>query len=178
MMIDVCDICGRETRVAKYRIEGAEVIACQNCGRHGTLIEDNAPKAKATTYNSSYPPSNYNKPSSSKPKENPQQNYVKKGEKVLLENYGQVIASARDKMGITRQELAKSLFIRETLLMRIETEKVRPSDDLIKKLEKALNIILFEESSEGASQQFGNQPAQARSMTLGDFATIKKSKKE
>ena len=174
-MIDECEICGRETQVHKYRIEGAEMIACASCGKHGTLIEDRSPHPKASSFKSS----SSTVPSKSftpKPKDNFQRNYSnKKADKVLVENYGRVITAARDKMGITRQELAKSLFIRETLLTKIEAGNIRPADEVIKKIEKALNIVLFEESSEVVTQ-YSNQQAPTRNMTLGDFATIRKKK--
>ena len=176
-MFDECDICGRETEVHKYRIEGAEVVACSSCGRHGTLIEDNrrAPSRK-TGFNSGYSSSPQSRGFTPKPKTQNQPRYSKnRAEKVLVEHYGRAITSARDKMGITRQELAKSLFIRETLLTKIESENIRPNDDVIKKIEKALNIILFEDSSEPITQVNPDQ-APARNMTLGDFATIRKKK--
>lgn len=176
MAYDECDICGRETQVFRYRIEGAEVVACASCGRHGTLIEDKSQSnSKNQTFRGSYPKLKMDQRPASKPKVQSQQNYSKKGEKVLIEHYGRVITSTRDKMGITRQELAKSLFIRETLLAKIESENIRPKDEVIKKIEKALNISLFEESTEVASQ-FTNQQTNSRSMTLGDFATIRKKK--
>ncbi len=175
-MYNECDICGRETEVNKYRIEGAEVVACASCGKHGTLIEDKGPRNKTSSFKPSYGSPGPSKGFVPKPKDNFKPKFSdKRAEKVLIENYGRVITSARDKMGITRQELAKSLFIRETLLTKIEAENIRPSDDVIKKIEKALNIVLFEESSEAVTQ-FSNQQPTARSMTLGDFATIRKKK--
>ena len=177
MAYDDCDICGRETQVFRYRIEGAEVIACSSCGKHGTLIEDKSQSSsKDQTFKGPYPKLKIDQKSSSKPKTQSQQNFSgPKGEKILIEHYGRVITSTREKMGITRQELAKSLFIRETLLTKIEAEIIRPADEVIKKIEKALNISLFEESNE-VSSQYTNQQTSSRSMTLGDFATIRKKK--
>ena len=174
-MFDECDICGQEKQVFKYRIEGAEVIACASCGKHGTLIEDKTANVKNTTYTGSYPKLKTDKAPSPKPKEQPKSFTGSKGEKVLIEHYGRAITAARDKLGITRLELAKSIFIRETLLTKIEAENIRPADEVIKKIEKALNIILFEDATETITQ-FQNNPATPRSMTLGDFATIRKKK--
>ena len=170
-MIEECDICGRETNVNRYLIEGAEVVACASCGRHGKLIEEpHRGSVKNSTYKGSYPPLNTSKGFTPKPKMSKQSRYSnQKGEKVLIEHYGRVITSA------TRQELAKSLFIRETLLTKIEAENIRASDEIIKKIEKALNIVLFEESTEAVTE-FSNQNPPAKSMTLGDFATIRKKK--
>lgn len=175
-MFDECDICGQEKQVHRYRIEGAEVIACDSCGKHGTLLEDkSASNARNTTYKGDYPRLKTDRTSSPKAKDSTKSFSNKKGEKVLIEHYGRAITAARDKMSITRQELAKSIFIKETLLAKIESENIRPADSIIAKIEKALNIILFEESTETVTQYQNNQPS-ARAMTLGDFATIRKKK--
>ena len=97
-----------------------------------------------------------------------------------MEEYGATISRSREKIGLSRKELAESLFIRETLLMRIETEKVRPNDEIIKKLEKTLEIDLMESSDQEmvTVSQFRAQTSSSRNrgLTLGDFAKIKKSK--
>ena len=182
MPYDDCDLCGRTTNVAKYKVEGAEVVACSNCGKHGTLIEEKSAKTfsrKSNTNNFEVSRKSSSPKQSSGPrpiqKKSFQQN---RQDRNLVENYGRTIANARDKMGLTRLDLAKTLFIRETLLTKIETEKVRPDDDLVKTLEKTLNISLFEESTmEEGTIEFKNQAsASSRNMTLGDFATIRKKK--
>ena len=97
----------------------------------------------------------------------------------MIEDYGQIITSARTSFGLTREELAKNLFIRETFLTKIETEKQRPDDKLAQKIEKTLNITLLVEKSDDVgtiSQYSTDKPKKETPMTLGDFARIKKKK--
>lgn len=171
-MTQECELCGQQRPTRLYRIESAEVMACVSCGRYGTLLLQNkdlkvknAPQItnthrprRKTTYNT------YRKPL---------------GDIILIEDYGTIISRSRENIGLSRKELAESLFIRETLLIRIETGKVRPSDSLIKKLEKTLEVKLMEASGQDqvsvSQYQTGNY-SRSRTMTLGDFAKIKKSK--
>lgn len=172
--MDECDICGREgVYVQKYRIEGAEVLACGSCGKHGTLIDEpRAPVSRKKDFN--YRP--MKKQSTPRPRGN-NPSYRKKRDKTLTEGYGAIITNARTSFGLTREELAKNLFIRETFLTKIESEKVRPSDDLAKKIEKTLNIELLVEATDDLNTTTGNvaKPKNV-TMTLGDFAKIKKKK--
>jgi putative transcription factor len=175
-------MCGREGHIQLYRIESAEVMACGSCGKYGTLIS----KPKSQKKGSFPYKTNFNRPQGNFSAGNRPQgrqstfNRTRKNE-ILIEDFGAVITRARKKIGLSRKELAESLFIRETLLMRIETEKVRPNDNLVRKLEKTLEIKLMEASREDlinlSQYKAQNKSTRSRTMTLGDFATIKKSKK-
>ena len=179
-MQDECDICGRQTYgIRKYRIEGAEVLACNSCGKHGTLVEDPNKTRQFSKKNTS----NQFKPMQKRqfPRSNQGSGSYQRGrkkDKTLTEDFGQLIQSARSSFGFTREELAKNLFIRETFLTKIESEKQRPSDDLAKKMEKTLNITLLVEKTDDLNvTQYGSRNSKRETpMTLGDFARIKKAK--
>jgi ribosome-binding protein aMBF1 (putative translation factor) len=66
---------------------------------------------------------------------------------------------------------------RESLLVRIEHQKLTPSDAVIEKLERALEIELFTESKEDSS---GVEYLSAKSdaTTLGLVAKIKRKQKK
>jgi ribosome-binding protein aMBF1 (putative translation factor) len=63
---------------------------------------------------------------------------------------------------------------KETLLARIETEKVLPTDRVIQKIERELDIELKTEISEENTAADDFIP---RSTTLGSIAKIKRKKK-
>jgi putative transcription factor len=178
-MEDECDICGRSSyNISKYRIEGAEVLACPSCGKHGTLVED-PNKTPQFNRKKEYGFNPIQKKTSQKSIQKPSQYHGKRNkEKTLIEDYGRIITSARTSFGLTREELAKNLFIRETFLTKIENEKQRPSDELAKKIEKTLNISLLVEKSDdiNVSQYSSDTVKKETPMTLGDFARIKKKK--
>ena len=178
--MDECDICGRTSNsIKKYNIEGAEVLACPSCGKHGTVIEDpNQRQQFSKKQGPGFRPTQKGGQSRDPQKRVGQYNTSRKKEKVLIEEFGKIITSARSSFGLTREELAKNLFIRETFLTKIEMEKQRPDDDLAKKIEKTLNITLLVEKSEdiNVTQYSGEKPTKDTPMTLGDFARIKKKK--
>lgn len=175
-----CDMCGREAHTRLHRIESAEVMACASCGRYGILIsQEKKIKQKNIPQNNF---SNKSRGSNTRHSSRRDQNYKIKSSmnKILIEDYGTTISRSREKLGISRKELAESMFIRETLLMRIETEKVRPNDEIIKKLEKTLEISLMESSDQEmvtvSDYRSQTSSSRSRALTLGDFAKIKKSK--
>lgn len=180
-MEDECDICGRlSTRINKYKIEGAEVLACQNCGKHGTIIESPRNSNQMSRKNNKAPFRPIQKSGSQPSRQSPQKyNNYRKKDQVLNEDYYKIIQQAREGVGLSREDFAKKLFIRETFLMKIETMKQRPSDELAKKIEKSLNISLFIDSSSDdlVSTQYKNeQPVKNAALSLGDFMRIKKKK--
>ena len=177
-----CDLCGTNTFLKRYIIEGAEVNACPSCGKFGKPLDNQSSKSG---YKSSF---RGVKPSSSP------SNSVRSGfrggsarpgsqrrmpsETFLKEDFGNIIQQTRERLGLTRKEVSESLFIRENLLARIESGKIRPNDDLIKKLEKTLEISLIDLSDSQDSTQFSQKTPsnQTKTLTLGDFAHIRKKK--
>ena len=179
-----CELCGNNVvSLKRYKIEGAEVLACNSCGKFGTLIEEStSPKTSAKTKfrgeETTTPPKP--KPILS-PQTIPSSTPVKKSrqEEELKEGYGEIIRRAREKLGLTRKELAESIFIRESMLARIETGKLIPDNEVIQKLEKALEINLTESTEDAANAaQYAqkNEQKSVKTLTLGDFAHIKKKK--
>lgn len=173
-----CDLCGNRTFLKKYVIEGAEVNACPSCGKFGRPIENDSrqiPQRKI--FRGSKPLSGSNsrfKQRSSRPPDS-----KIKSETFLKEDFGELIQTTRERLGLTRKEVSESLFIRENLLARIESGKYRPNDALIKKLEKILEISLIERGDESfnANQiEQKTQKKQMKTLTLGDFAHIRKKK--
>ncbi len=61
----------------------------------------------------------------------------------IVDNYGDIVRKAREKMGLTREQLAKILKEKESVIARIENYEMVPDDKLAKKLERVLKIKLF-----------------------------------
>ncbi|MCD6247697.1 MAG: TIGR00270 family protein [Candidatus Diapherotrites archaeon] len=119
-----CEVCGREAKLIRAEIEGAELLVCSKCASLGKPLYKPEGKSKLFA----------------------RKDYPKIEEPfTLIENYGEVIRKAREKKGLTREELAKKLFEKESVLQRIEANKLEPSDALVLKLEKVLGITLREQ---------------------------------
>ena len=72
-------------------------------------------------------------------------------------------------MNLTREEFAKKIKERESVIKRVESEDMRPDDELIKKIEKFLGIKLripYEEKHIEKKEVKGE-------LTLGDVVELK-----
>lgn len=85
-------------------------------------------------------------------------------QKELVEDYAERIRTAREKHGWTRQDLGGRVGEREVSLGHIESGALRPVDDVARKLERELGIILFEPVK---AVTINKNPA--RGLTLGDM---------
>ena len=63
-------------------------------------------------------------------------------EELIVEDFGDRIKKARENMGLSREDLAKLVGIKVSLLAKIENNELLPEDRIRKKLEKVLKIKL------------------------------------
>jgi putative transcription factor len=149
-MMQECELCGKRTDDAfLVSVEEVELRVCAKCakGKH-VIAEVSQDRVKRHGSTSSY----------MREKEN---------EKQIIENYGSVIRNARERMRIPVRVLAEMLNEKEGMLSRVEQQKTLPPEDLIKKLEKTLNIKLEESGPQEPSAQ--RVQAKAGAATLGEF---------
>jgi len=123
-----CEVCGSECeKLVEIRLEGARVLACQSCTGLGQAVRLRplATEKKSTFF--------YNP----KPK-------FEAGPEVVV-GLGGLVRNAREKRGLKREELAKKIFEKASVIHRIESGNYIPDDKTIKKLEVALGLKLTEE---------------------------------
>lgn len=65
-------------------------------------------------------------------------------ESELVEGYGLILRQAREKIGITQEELGKKVNEKPSTLRLVERGSLRPSDSLTRKLEHYLKIDLLD----------------------------------
>ena len=114
-----CDLCGSPSAAYTSKIEGALLHVCKICAGSGEII--------------------------SRPVQQPA---IKKLGRIpeelqteISQNLSQIVKQAREKKGLTRQELARKISVQENLIARIENGW-NPPLDLIRKLEKFLGVKL------------------------------------
>ncbi len=144
----ICEICGRPARVRKVLIEGAEMEVCASCAKLGKGIQRKTPDRTKIV---------------GLPK-------VRK-EIDIVENYGQLIKQARVKQGLTVEALARKLNEKAGYLEMVEKEKTLPSQNLARKLEKALGIQLLTEVVEEIG---GAKESKKPELTLADVVVIER----
>jgi uncharacterized protein (TIGR00270 family) len=151
-----CDICGRAPVRAQIQVEGAKMLACGPCMRTGKVLqrfdEGGASVAKAA-------------PTALESSEE------------IIEGYGKIIASAREKSGLPLAVIAERMRERESYLHAVEHERLMPTIEVARKLEKELRIRLVEKVAD-VSGPSAASPKSYTPPTLADMIETKKKKKE
>jgi len=89
-------------------------------------------------------------------------------ETVFVDKYGKKIIEARKNINLTREEFAKKINEKESVIKRVEKEEMMPDDKLTKKIERFLGIKLketYEKKSIKKSVKRGE-------LTLGDVVEV------
>jgi putative transcription factor len=148
--MEECEICGKKTSdVYIVNVEEVELRVCTKCAQGKKIVSKVLEKGA---------------------KQGLQKNYQRERKndfEQLIEDYGAAVKQARESMKLPIKVLAEMLNEKETFLLRIEEEKAKPSEELRKKLEKALAIRLTEVAgteTENTGSRGGGDKA-----TLGDF---------
>jgi len=167
-----CEVCGRKIRETPNRvvIEGAKLMVCGECAKHGKVTWEEPQKPKLVLA-----------PRQAVPIQGPIQ--IKKRvvqakvdtSQEIVEDYAEAIRQAREKLGLSHEDLGQKISEKESVLKKIETGKITPNDLLISKLEHTLKIkLLVPVPDEKVTQ---NAPKSAsRELTLGDLIQISSKK--
>ena len=150
-----CELCGAD-KVGTFRTKasGARVDACSRCiDRLG--LEKPIPKPSEKRTKSLVTQSNIRRSSS----------ILTKPDKELAPDFHIRIRNAREDKGWDQREFARRMNERLNIVQRTENGN-RPTDNLIKKIEKVLSIELFIEIEADNTRQAGTSTS--RSMTIGD----------
>jgi len=168
-----CEVCGGKIHGKPYNviIEGAKLTVCTQCSKHGTVVwEETKPKATTSKPRVTLPPL---KIQSKKPPEIPIDTTLE-----LTQNFDIKIRQAREKRGLSHEELGKKINQKVSLLKKIETKRMTPDNKLAAKLEHVLKIkLLVPPSAEKVPQTKIPKPS-SRELTLGDLIQLNKKSKE
>ena len=182
-----CELCGRgmKGRGRRVEIEGAIMTVCPQCASKfgGVSAESDRKSTSMRTHPSwvggperrqgSTPHGPATTKSRPKPKPRP-----KKGtlldDMILIEDFDKVIRTARQKVGISQEELAQRVGERISTLQAIESGRQKPNNKTIRGLERELSISLLEPIDSAPIKTSRGSPVAGP--TLGDRVVIKKKK--
>ena len=163
-----CEVCGRKIHSSPIRavIEGAKLTVCIECSKHGKKIREEevelwqkAPKKPLT-------------PISFIQKKKTMKASVEITQEVV-EGYDAKIRQAREKLGLSHEELGKKINEKASVVSKLETGKMTPNNMLVTKFEHALKIkLLVPIKKEKISHEFPKSPN--REPTLGDLIRLNK----
>jgi len=131
----ICEICGKETNdIRKVNIEGTILSVCPTCARFGTtVIEPKKDPGKGLQ--------------KSKAKKSDEDILEKASKTKLVDEYGELVRKAREKMNMTQEQLGQKINEKKSVIANIESKSLQPDLKLIKKLELILSIKLLEEET-------------------------------
>ncbi|MFH1447648.1 MAG: multiprotein bridging factor aMBF1 [Candidatus Micrarchaeota archaeon] len=147
-----CEICGKESNLYLVEIDRARLQVCFDCSKSGKVVESPHTELRP----------------SRRPTTKPVRHTT---EFEIVQDYGKRISEARNRMHISRSVLAEMINEKESFLDRVESERTLPTESLVKKLEKTLNISLYEEVGLGSGGLSGDQK---KGLTLGDVIQLKR----
>jgi len=166
IVMSECEVCGCQVKGEPILVQigGAKMWVCPKCAKLGTEIK-RPPHA--------VPPGARPATGKAAPQQRRRPRDVfdmMQGE--VVENFGELVREARMEKGWSQKDLALDIKEKENLIKKIETGFM-PEDDVLKKIEKSLEITLIESMDTDIQRGKGS----AMKTTLGDVITIKKSKK-
>lgn len=144
--IPECETCGRSAELVKSHIENALLSVCRKCAGLGKVLKDEAA-----------PPARRQEP--------------KIAITELIPDFPAAIRASREAQKITRKGLAQKIREKESVVARIENG-MRPTEQLIGKLEKALGIALSYEEKEQKLPK-----VRTEELTVGDILEIRMRKR-
>ena len=156
----ICEMCGSDVpRTKLVMVEGAAVSSCPRCEKYASSGAVKTKEGKVML------PSVADRLGTGERRMR-QKDVLTRGEKELVDDYHQRVRKGRQKTGMSQDDLAKSLNEKKSIIVKVENRDIRPTDKLVTRLERALDITLkeyLEIDVDGPKQQ------SSQGMTLGDF---------
>jgi len=167
-----CEVCGRKIHTDPVRavIEGAKLTVCVECSKHGKVVVYEAVAISQSSPTKSYAhiPVIMKKPPVAQVQITTE----------VVDDYALKIRLAREKLGLSHEDLGKKINEKVSVLRHIETGKIAPTNQLASKLEHALKIKLMvpiadEKVTASAPKKMGGD-----GLTLGDLIEMNKPDEE
>jgi putative transcription factor len=168
-----CEVCGRRINGKPFNviIEGAKLAVCRECSKLGEVYYEE-PKQRIAGRRLGTAP----KPLRVQIKK-PQTPKVDTSLE-LVENFDLKIRQAREKLGLSHEDLGKRINEKVSLLRKIETGKMTPDNRLAAILEHALRIKLITQAKEEKVPEAKLTRAASRDLTLGDLIQLDRKGRE
>ncbi len=163
-----CEVCGCRITGKSFNviIEGAKLTVCIECSKLGEKYYEEPKKKIAAPRPADLKPL---RPQAGRP-------LVPKVDTglELVENFDVKIRQARERLGLSHEELGKRINEKVSLLRKIETGKMAPDNRLAKILEHSLKVRLIVPAKEEKVPQAKLARTEGRDLTLGDLIELGK----
>lgn len=167
-----CEVCGRRIIGPPYKamIEGAKMLVCNECSKLGSVYWEakTEPRLKKVSKRLPQPVI--------APRRQPSITVEEAVE--LVDDFGVKVRQAREKLGMSHEDLGKKISEKVSVLRKIESRKMTPNNLLIEKLQHALKIKLLAPVSEPKVPSKVLASSRPSAPTLGDIALVRKEKEK
>jgi putative transcription factor len=149
-------------------IEGAKMLVCGECAKLGSVYMEakTEPRLKRITKRLPQPVLTTRKQPSLTVEESLE----------LVDDFGAKVRQAREKLGMSHEDLGKKISEKVSVLRKIEGQKMTPDNLLTEKLQHALKIKLLVPVSEPKVPAKAMATSRPSTPTLGDIAAVKEEK--
>ena len=160
-----CEVCGHKIHDDPITavIEGARLTVCVECSKHGKIVYEEPAAPKQTVKKPQAPISMVQRKTMVANVQITQE---------VTEDYANTIRAAREKLGLTHDELGKRINEKASVLRNLEAGKMAPNNQLASKLEHMLKIKLLVPISEEKGTPLPHSAS--KELTLGDVIQIDK----
>ncbi|MFB6232843.1 MAG: multiprotein bridging factor aMBF1 [Haloarculaceae archaeon] len=170
-----CEMCGTETADPnRVKIEGAELDVCDECTDFGTeLTQEETESTTSTKYStgSSGSSSSGSTSTSSSGGGSGRRRDMFDNMEELAQDYEDRIRDGRESAGLSQTDLANQLNEKASLIRKLEHGNTLPSDEVKRKLERALDIDLT--AGGGTDETEWESDSATGEYTLGDVVERK-----
>lgn len=153
-----CDMCGKDTRLFRTKIEGTVMNVCRSCSRHGQVLKEVRVDVRTPS------------------KETSARIYVSEEEEVtedIVPDYAGRIKRARQKKKMDQEDFAKFVAEKGSVISKLETGQLKPSLKLARKLQNRLGIKLIQKTEE---EKYELRGGSGKGFTIGDIIKTKKKR--
>ncbi|MFC5279213.1 multiprotein bridging factor aMBF1 [Halorubrum rubrum] len=168
-----CEMCGAEqASLTTTKVEGAELELCSSCTDFGTEVREeqsSSAGSKYSTSSSSGTPSSSSSSGSGGSGGSRRRRDMFDDMEEIATDYDDRIRNARESKGLSQEELADDLNEKASLIRKLERGDTLPTDEIQRKLERALDVSLVEGEDVDADWESND----AGTMTLGDVVKRK-----
>jgi putative transcription factor len=167
-----CEVCGRKIIGQPFKavIEGAKMLVCVECSKLGSVYWESRTEPRLKKISRRLP-----QPALA-PRKQPPITVIESVE--LIDNFGGKVRQAREKLGMSHEDLGKKISEKVSLLRKIEIGKMTPDNLLVEKLQHALKIKLLVPLSEPKVPSKVLASSHLSAPTLGDIAQVKNEKEK
>ena len=129
-MVERCEICGNNIRrpTDTVEVDGGLFRVCSQCSKLGKSVK--------IPQKTQFPRNNMSKPE-------PINRIYEDDDVELRIDFNKAIKSAREKKGISQEEMGQRINEKNSVIRHLETGKLKPNDILSRKLERFLKIQLL-----------------------------------